>query len=234
MDWSWIKEITIDELALIVKERRPFAFARYGDGEWMSLLQARPAHKSNCDGHQYFVDMGEAIAQTLIDKPTYCLGMQNLAIRVYPGRINFFLEQNKLRDLNWVYADVLHRSSIAGTLHTLAKECFGAVWVGPAHLRALATRMKCKTFIECRLPNSWSDYESLQNQLYDATEMNSLVLLSCGMPAKVLINKLQKQRPTATILDIGAAWDPYAGVRSRKYMKEGEYSVESLLRGCDG
>lgn len=234
MDWTWIKTISIEDLAKIAKERIPYAFARYGDGEWISLLELRPANKGNCDQHKYFRDMGTAIRTTLVERPTYCLGIQRLATDVYGEKIHLFLDQHKLFDLDWVYSDVLHKSSIKGTFHTLARECTKAIWIGPAHLRPVAMALQCHTFIESKLPNAWDDYQVLLDRAKEVIRPGSLVLLSCGMPAKVLINALQKYQPAATILDLGAVWDPYAGVKSRKYMQVGDYSLPSLLRGCDG
>jgi hypothetical protein len=226
-------DLTLESLSLAARERKPFTLARYGDGEWISMLQLRDQNKKNCDWHYYYPEMGEAIRQTLIQKPAYRLGLQNLAVRLYRAKIEAFLAQHSIPQLDWCYSDVLHKASQNGNLHQFAMECRRAVWIGPEHLGPLAKTLQAKRHIVTALYNVWETFHPLLETTLDAVKAGDLVLVSCGMPAKVLIHQLHKHQPAATIIDVGAVWDPYVGVASRKYMHGKRYSVGDLLRGKD-
>lgn len=229
LDWTWIKDLQFDSICQAARERKPYALARYGDGEWNALLKLKSGDKRNCDWHQYFPAMGYRLKETLLSKPGYTLGMQRFATELYPSQIHRFITTNGLQFLNWVYSDAMHKSSMKGTLPLLAKECLEAVWIGPDHLKVVADRLQKKAFVSVPKFNAWEQYNRIESDALDAVHKRDLVIVSCGMPAKVLISVLQKHRPEATIIDTGAVWDPYAGVRSRKYMQEGEFSLDSLF-----
>lgn len=231
MNWSWIKEFPFEEICRVARERPPFTFSRFGDGEWISLLQLKSPHKRNCDWHYFYPAMGFALRDVLKSKPGYRLGIQKLATELYPDEIYTFLLKNGLTKLDWVTADVLHRAAQKDRLGELAKECKGAVWIGPSHLRELAKRLQARKFVEVPTLNMWESYGEIHQEALRTVRKNDLVLVSCGMPAKILIHALHSARPTATILDTGAVWDPYGGVKSRKYMQAGTYSIEGLLNG---
>ena len=114
-------DLTLESLSLAARERKPFTLARYGDGEWISMLQLRSENKRNCDWHYYYPAMGEAIRQTLIQKPTYRLGIQHLAIKLYRPEIIKFVTDHQLSDLDWCFSDVLHKASQKQMLHRSAQ-----------------------------------------------------------------------------------------------------------------
>lgn len=231
MDWSWIKEFAYEDICRVARERPPYTFARYGDGEWISLLQLKCHTKRNCDWHYFYPAMGLALKDVLKSRPNYKLGLQKLATEIYPNEIQGFLLANKLTDLDWVEADVLHRASKKGQLGAFAKECKGAVWIGPQHLAPVAEALQAKKFVVIPTENMWESYGEVHHRSINAVKKGDLVLVSCGMPGKILIHALQSIHPTATILDTGAIWDPFGGVKSRKYMQTGSFSIESLLNG---
>lgn len=231
MDWSWIKEFPLEELCRVARERPPYTFARYGDGEWISLLQLKSHNKRNCDWHYYYPAMGLALRDVLKSRPAYRLGIQRMATELYPIEIGKFMLDHQLQKLDWTNAEVLHRASTKGQLGLFAQECKGAVWIGPEHLAPVAEALDVKKFVVVPTINVWESYGEVQHRAMTAVKKNDLVLVSCGMPAKILIHALQKEHPTATILDTGSVWDPFAGVKSRKYMQAGTFSLESLLHG---
>ncbi|MEF8811131.1 MAG: hypothetical protein V5A47_09435, partial [Bacteroidales bacterium] len=52
-------------------DREPFAFARYGDGEWNAIFGK---DGTNCDGHEYYEDMGKRLADIVRSNPSYLMG----------------------------------------------------------------------------------------------------------------------------------------------------------------
>jgi hypothetical protein len=80
-----IEQRTVDVFVDRMRARDPFAFSRWGDGEWNSLFGRTHGH--NSDQHRYFADMGADLCRVLLSRPAYMLGIQNLALRIYEGRI---------------------------------------------------------------------------------------------------------------------------------------------------
>jgi hypothetical protein len=123
----------------ILDADNPFTFSRWGDGEWRSVLRKHKEGASNCDGHRFFPAMATELRGVLSRRPTYRLGMQNFAMRLYGVPIQQYLKSNKLTDLHWVDADVFHY----GAIHGKRKELVDAVKtrklliVGPPHLKSL-------------------------------------------------------------------------------------------------
>lgn len=220
---------TLDTLCAAAADRKPFAFARYGDGEWIAMLKLKSSSKRNCDWHQYFPAMGQALADTLACRPSYWVGLQGLAYRLYGDRIDRFIQEHGLQGLRWCDAEVLHKASVQGELGRFAKLCRQAVWVGPQHLAPLVEALNGRKHVVVPTINAWESYSEFSVQAINAVRKSDLVLISCGMPAKVLLRDLLAAHPLLTCIDTGAVWDLFVGVRSRKYMRNRQESVQSLL-----
>lgn len=168
-----------------LRKREPFSFARYGDGEWNAIYGKKGA---NCDGHEYFPDMGErlrrivkkrseasidakATIQPVADK---CNVTKEELSAASALNTNYFFGMQPLTvasekilqiekdfpGIDWVDADSIHNASIDGRLD----ELFGClqfsmvVLVGPRHLSSLGHRFK--HFRQWTIPerNCWGDF----------------------------------------------------------------------------
>jgi hypothetical protein len=107
-----IAETTLEFFLDKIRSREAFAFSRWGDGEWKSVLGQHKPGKHNCDGHRFFPPMGKELGQVLRSKPEYLLGLQSLALKLLRPEINKFLQQHGLQELTWYDADVFHDASI--------------------------------------------------------------------------------------------------------------------------
>ena len=195
-----------------LRDREPFSFARYGDGEFNAIYGKKGA---NCDGHEYFPDMGKRLREALESKPNYIVGLQplTLASERWPQI------QKDFPDIQWVDADSIHNASIDGRLNDLISILYGrAVIVGPKHLQAL---VKGNGFgiIEIPSRNCWESYtevaESIRDVMFSARPYNCVFLLCASMMSEVLVDEYKDSG--YTFIDMGSALDPYCGVKSRRY-----------------
>lgn len=215
-----------------IKNKESFSFARYGDGEWTAITQSRPENAVNVDGHLFYKDMGEALANVLKSKPSYYLGMQRFAFEeTHKDQIQKFIADNMLDDIKWVNADVWHHASIHNEFHKFFEALHDRVvlLVGPEYLTCTdwdGNRLWHRLQIPDK--NCWLERDDIFYRLtawLDAHENaggeSAVVLLCASMPAKWLIDELNNNHWTShTFLDMGSVFDPYCGRSSRGYHKK--------------
>lgn len=212
----------IDKLS----NKEPFCFSRWGDGEFCSLLEMSDESKTNTDGHIYFKDMGEALANVLKKKPKYYLGVQRFARdERYPEEIDSFLNKYNLRDLNWVNADIFHHASIKGYFEkffeVLTKRDDPVILVGPKYLENLGKFYNLH--IEIPEKNCWLEKDKILDRVTRLlfANKNVVVLFVASMPANWLIDQLYNGfGDKHTFIDCGSVFDPYCGITKRGYHKK--------------
>lgn len=209
-----------------LRNREPFSFARYGDGEWNAIYGKRGA---NCDGHEYFPDMGERLREIVASKPTYMMGMQPLTVA--SDRIHQI--QQDFPGINWVDADSIHNASIDGILMRMFSGIVPGpprivstnpicaaeprvIIVGPYHLRRFAINFEID-FFEIPSRSCWTYHKETANYLHNylSDKHEHIILLCASMMSEVIIDDFKDSGHT--FIDIGSAFDPYCGVKSRRY-----------------
>lgn len=209
----WGCQPTWTLLSKMLRDREPFGFSRWGDGEWDCML-APDARKANIDGVAYTHDLSTALCLALKDRRANVMyAMQPKAMELYRDKINAFLG-----DCNraWLYADVFHEMSAAGQMPML----LGAIGersrmlVGPAHLGKLGANQ-----IEIPDGNAWQMRSQILYEIESRLEKGMLVYFCAGMLSNVLINDLSPliKEMRLTLLDMGSVFDPYAGKATRRY-----------------
>lgn len=195
-------------LQLISKLERGenFSFSRFGDGE-LACAFGRKGY--NCDGHEYFDDLGVEL-RSVLDDPKGIMGLQR-----YGG--DMFRKELAAYDIPWADADILHRASIKGELGLFfdALTWRKVILVGAKHLKKLDVY---DTFIEVPLKNAWLNFSDTLEEIRKIIEPDDVVLYACGMMAEVLIHKLYDD--DFSQIDVGSLLDPYVGVNSRAYHKK--------------
>src|SRR5688572_2860694 len=101
-------EVTFERMCKMLKEGENFKFARFGDGEFNCMF-GKVGH--NCDGHEYFPDLGTALNNAFYSDPQYMVGIQPLSVQggLYQRAIIHSNGPKNIYD-----ADVLHSASIDG------------------------------------------------------------------------------------------------------------------------
>jgi len=199
-----------------LKERKPFTFARYGDGEFSAILQRG---EKNCDGHQYYPEMGKALADILKSEPPYQIGIQQHALRTIP-ELPAWLSKNGLKVEDFVNADVWHHASIKNQFDAFfeAIQNRSVLLVGPHML----TKMDIHSYwVEVPTVNCWLSFDAIMRAIDNYIDHSDIVLFSASMPAKVMIDELyQRVGERKTLLDMGSVFMPYVGISNRSYHKQ--------------
>ena len=196
-----------------IQSETPFAFTRWGDGEWNAVLQRRPG-KANCDGHAYFPDMGAELGKIIRRPPEYMIGMQPLARRLMGAQIDAFLG----KELPWVSAEIFHKSAQRGEWGFLdAFKGQRHAIVGPEHLRRLFPKSR---FFAVPDKDCWLATEDVLSWVRKKLTEKTCVGFCASMAANVWIDRLWQEQPGKHLLvDFGSVFDPLVGVRSRTYMQ---------------
>lgn len=225
-----ILPLSADNIAKMIKNRVPFTFSRFGDGEWNAILGKRPG-KANTD-RQPYDNVAADLVKVLTDKPGYMLGLQPLAVRLYDKEIEDWLAQRSLAGLKWYNSDCFHAASRKNELEPLLKALAirDVIQIGPPHLDAL------KLFPvrqRIRVPGDGQaqtrrDEVTKQAIAAAACFAEPVFVVSAGMTAKWIIHHLFKSVANITIVDTGAVWDPYVGVKSRSYHQ----GIMDRIKGC--
>lgn len=208
------RTFTVDKLAAKIAAQEPFAFSRWGDGEWRAVV-APNARKSNCDGHAYFPDMSVALGNALRSRPNYILGFQHWPKKVRKPWCEW-LEREGLTDLEWVEANIFHWCAQKGDWRFRE---WPDILVGPMHLEPVFPNATC---IYVPDKNCWRATEpvlaALRHELR-VRDQHTVVGFCASMAANAWIHTMHHEYPQHTLIDFGSVFDPLAGVYSRRYMR---------------
>lgn len=206
-----------DSFLLNIKNKSPFSFSRFGDGEARAILGYDGA---NCDGHTYFADMGAALANVLRSRPKYYLGIQNHALRTMPD-FQVWLQKNAFDiDHDFVNADVWHRASINGEFEKFfeALRHRSVLLVAPHDVAKLQIH---SYWVEVPARNCWQSKDAIMKGIDNYIDYADIVLFCASMASNVMIDELyQKHGSTKTFLDMGSVFSPYVGIANRSYHKK--------------
>jgi hypothetical protein len=215
-----------DDFCRMLEESRAFSFSRFGDGEFNAIFGAQGA---NCDGHQYFPDLGRRLREVLDTNPSYTVGLQPLAVMIFGAERIMSVSQG----VGWVFAGTLHAAlreqRLGQFLDALAER--EVLLVGPEHLRKLS-KSKGWEHTPVSPQNCWNEYDEIIGLLRDSVSGSGDVVLFCAsMMSNVLIDDLHIENPANTHIDVGSVFDPLVGVNSRHYHSELD---PALLRELGG
>ena len=224
------KSFAAGDVARMLERRESFAFSRWGDGEWIALLGQQPGG-GNCDGHQYFDDLGEALRDVLRSKPGYHLGLQQYALDQCGGAVYEWLQANGLGSSYWVESDIFHHAAQAGDWSWMeALKAGPHAIVGPAHLRPLFP--DAVAFAEVPDKDCWLDRERVSVELAKALADREWVAVGfcASMMSEVLIDDFVNCAPQHAYIDFGSVFDQLAGRKSRVYMRKGKQVLTDKSR----
>jgi hypothetical protein len=211
-----------------ILHKQPYAFSRWGDGEWGAVLGKKSEWKKNCDGHHYYKEMAKDLSLALrlrrdMDVSNYHLGIQAMVIRMWGKAIRRWLAEYGMTDWPWHDADVFHRASCNGEFGPMfeALRKSPVVVVGPPHLRALKRVFGYNEFVEIPGRNCYRRLKLIIRNTRQAANKVSgkpVIAISASMPAEIIVHRLYETHgDRAFVIDFGSVFDPYVGVVSRKY-----------------
>lgn len=207
-----------------LERKEPFGLARYGDGEFASILGMKG---QNCDGVAYTPELQQALQNTLFDtQEDMDYGMLAVAMKFFKPYIIEFHLRHEL-DINWVEATFLVAANRHGKLNPLirALQDRRILYVGPKHLRGAGQFLPIKSFIEVHPSNAFANWKRDVERVVDQANEVDLIGISAGPTANVMVHALWKRLGGShTIVDFGSIWDGYVGRPSRKYMKRSTWN----------
>lgn len=211
-----------------IARNEPFAFPRYGDGEFASIL-GFPG--KNCDGVRYTTDLQNALSETLryphLDD-SYYYGLLAIAVRFFKPYIERFVVVNSL-DILWTEATFLVAANRHGKLGNFLNvlQTRPILYVGPKPLRGLpeALGLQIAHFIEIPPVTAFEAREEIVNKVLVYADTADFVGFSAGPATKWLIWSLFPDLgETHTLFDFGSIFDGYVGRPSRKYQRRDTWS----------
>jgi len=211
-----------------IKSGNPFSFVRYGDGDLLiacPTLKYRHFQRERFDFHRALTKRMMAKTMTRVHKkPRYwpAIQMQHIfEFKRYPWqfrRLRRWVRSEVPRKV-WHDASVWRQASETGKIDRLAnaiERCpLSKVVMGPPYHKALAKKLGA-IFIPLKRRGAWQQ----RGKMADAIRKHSPALFSicAGPAAKVVIHALWNEvGQESYMIDFGAVWDPYCGVRSRGY-----------------
>lgn len=206
--------------------KAPFAFARYGDGEFQAILGHSGRTK---DGQTYTAALREGLTKSLLFPGEYLHAVGPMATRMHGPELVRWLEAYSIH-LKWYDTEVFLEASIEGRLKPFMEALRGrkVMYFGPHHLKRMEEFLPGLRFWECEAREAYGGVDRLFGSAVQSSETHDVMLFSCGPTSKVLIHRLHQDFPKLTLIDIGSLFDPYFGRQSRSYMSR--YDWKQLTR----
>lgn len=249
-----VKPLPLSFFVNSLKQNKPFTFARYGDGEWLTILGFYG--KRNSNGCTFTEALSNDMIDVLKRQNPYHHAILKIAKRERPvpyngGEVPYggpviqqWLDDNQIT-MPWYDGDVLLEESLKGKLFPLIEQIREkrVLYVGNYRLRGLNMRAKgffpYIAYVEPPPRNAHREMDNLLYQIYRAIRKENIDLIgwSSGLAAKVMIDKVYMKHPEITQIDFGSMFDGYfrpmenvnpAG--SRSYIRKGRHDWVELLR----
>jgi hypothetical protein len=211
-----------NELQRKIVNNEPFSTSRWGDGEWNAIMGK---NGRNCDGHEYYKDMGERLRKILDSRPEYYLGLQSLALKWKDHqRFKDLYQRNKWELDNEIFTRLNRQNKMLDfmdLLETKIKKDVRIMVIGNHSIYRVP--FTYSSFVHIPEVNCWLVYKQVKSEIQQYVEeykSNLIIILYCAsMMSNVLIDDFYPYKNLIQI-DIGSAFDPWVGVKSRTYMQE--------------
>lgn len=241
----------------LMKESKPFSFARYGDGEWLTILGFYGLHNSN--GCTFTQVLSDALRGVLKRQNNYFHSILMVAKKERPinfkgeqvpygaSAISQWLDDNGVT-MDWYNGDVLLDANLAGELYPLIEQVRGrrVLYVGNEKLRGLNGRgvgfFDYITYVQVPPTNAYQAKDVILGDVlrYIKKYKIDFVGWSSGLAAKVFIDEVFMYEPGVTQIDFGSSFDgyfePLSHIKmmgrngSRSYIRKGGFDWKKLLR----
>jgi len=213
--------IAIAVYAAMIEDRVHFAQAAYRDGEWYCIGGSRG---KTINAEEFNPELGKLLAQTLLDPVgQWCvlwwkhpkMGRQasNIAAK--------WIATHKPK-VRWIPDRPVSRANEIGMAAPFFRACRSrrVIAVGPEHFSNLSL-FDIDELIVVPPRVAWKHTDRVREQVLSVYEPDDLILFAAGMGSNLMIWELWPHlRGEATLLDVGAALDPYCGHFSRGVFRE--------------
>lgn len=253
-----VKPLPLNWFVEQLKNSQPFTFARYGDGEWLTILGFYGMHNSN--GCTFTKELSDDMREVLKRHNPYHHAILKIARRERPVPFNGqltpyggpiidqWLEDNDIK-IDWYNGDVLLEESLKGNLFPLIEQIRTkrVLYVGNKRLRGLNKRgvgfFPYHAYIEPPPRNAHLAKDEILKAIFKTVRKNKIDFIgwSSGLAAKVFIDEVYMKFPEVTNIDFGSMFDGYfrpmenvQPTGSRSYIRKGGYNWRELLEKNTG
>lgn len=213
--------LTYKDIVSNIANDVPFAWSRWGDGEWACMLpEAKSlAHIVNVarmrrqpEDTEIMFEYAKKMKDILLSRPSYYIGVQRICIE----RFNEDIEPYYSKLEKVCSSEMLHEASSRNWMQDLVdvlrtkRVCL----VGPKYLSNLPFEF---THIVTREDDAWKEEERLINEVKKVQDSCDVFMYSVSFVSKILVDTFHSNGNIH--LDTGSVWDFYAGKKTRGYMK---------------
>lgn len=241
---SWYTE----KLAL----SEPFTIARYGDGEWLTILgnDSIPGKNfigmQNSNGCTFTQELSDDLRAVLKRENQYQHAILGIAKRKKGDDIEAFLKRHKI-NIRWHDGDLFLNATLAGDFYPVVKELRTKriLYVGNEKLRGLNHTglgfFEYEGYIQPPPQNAHRFKTQIVEQAKRLIRQKNIEVVgwSSGLASKVFIDEVFMEFPHITQIDFGSQWDgffePLDHIQamgrsgSRSYIRKGGHDWEALL-----
>lgn len=235
-----IHEESIGHFIHWLKTGKHFSIAGFSDAEWYCILGERHGEKTALGqvldaGHgQRLLDVLRrrqndprflfAVPKCLYGLPSFCNG----EIDWFLGRENIKIEAFE-RDM--VTDDLAREAGLHPLIRVL--QTMPLMQIGPAPLRGLEF-LRPRKFVEISTPNLHHEEGGIDRAVEQAKrygKRGGVCLVSAGVSAAVIIDRLHDVMPESWFIDCGSIWDAFVGIggqrqwRAELYANPGEWEA---------
>ena len=212
-------------------DHESFGLARYGDGEWLTILEYYDQKNSN--GCTFTRELSKDLCRVIRKKYEYDYSILQIAIRRLRSEIEPWLAKEKI-DIKWFQGDVLLNANLHGRLYPLIEQLRKRkiLYVGPEHCRDLHDEFfEIRAFIQPPSINAHIVKERIEHEIFDILDNNDIDFIgfSSGLASKVFIGDVwEYSNGEIPIMDFGSMWDGYFDIQSRSYIRDGTFDFSQI------
>lgn len=215
-----------------LKNREYFSQGMYGDGEWLAVFHDRIGGE-NAEGTVYTKELCDALAHSLhYVSPTFYFstpeGLRDARLSgIGEARIDKWLKKEGL-EIEFVEKDCWNTWTRLSQLQPFINQLrqMNVCIISNKALRGL-TFLNYDHFIEIGYPNCFSEIDRVVEAALEYGK-SGVYLISAGLPAAIIAQRLHERIPESWFLDLGSIWDAFVGIGAQRGWRAELYANPTL------
>ncbi len=212
-----------------LKNKEYFAQGMYGDGEWIAMFKEKIG-STNAEGTIYTQELCDELEDSLqYDKPGFLFSAPG-AIKnpdwtgIGEVKVDRWLEKRLLSRLEFYEKDMWDKEMKDGKLGPFIQQLrtMNVCLISNKALRGL-TFLNYDHFIELSYPNCYPEIETVADAAVSYGK-EGVYLISAGLPAALLAQKIYSRVSHSFVLDVGSIWDAFVGIGAQRGWRAELYS----------
>lgn len=213
-----------------------FSFAGYSDAEWLCILGLRAGDRTAL-GQVICPTYGKKLFDVLRRRqgdPRWLTAVPKClweADVFGDGIIDRVLHHRGVRIEGWERDMVLDDAAAGAELFPLIDQLrrMDTVMIGNSDLEPVAGLLGCKFFVGVPSPNLHLEkgpegIDWVVNDLLDEPRVPAVYLVSAGVSAAVIIDRLHDEIPNSSFIDCGSIWDAFVGIGAQREWRRALYA----------